>query len=326
MRRRDFITLLGGAIGGWSIRVHAQQSRMPAIGFLNFASPEAYSDRVRAFQRGLAELGYVEGLNLAVEYRWAHDHLELLPVLASDLVHRNVAVIVAGGTQTALAAKQATSIIPIVFQTVSDPVQAGLVESLNRPGGNLTGVATLGQEIGSKQLNLLHELLPQAKTVALLTDPTFPNTKLVSQEVQLSATARRLDLRIVQATTEHDLDVVFDTLHKMNIDALVITTTGLFTSQHVKLAALSLRYHIPAIYQFREFAVAGGLMSYGASFTDSFRLIGGYAGRILKGEKPADLPVQEAVKLDLILNIKTAKELGLIVPERLLALADEVIE
>jgi putative ABC transport system substrate-binding protein len=325
MRRRDFIKGIAGSATVWPFATRAQQPTVPSIGFLNSASPDIYSDRVRAFHRGLNELGYVEGRNVAVEYRWAHNRMDQIPALADDLVLRSVAVIAAGGTPTALAAKRATSTIPIVFQTVTDPVQAGLVESLNRPGGNLTGVTTLGQEVGPKQLELLLELVPNAATVALLCYPNFPNINAVSRELQTFAATRRIDLQIVYASSESDLDRLFDTLLEMKVAALVITSTPLFSSLQAKLAALSLRHHLPAIYQYRDFAVAGGLITYGASFTDAYR-IGSYVGRILKGEGPADLPVQQAVRLELIRNLKSAKALGIEVPARLLATADEVIE
>jgi putative ABC transport system substrate-binding protein len=299
---------------------------MPVIGFFSAASPASFSGRIRAFQQGLSETGYAEGRNVAIEFRWANDRLDRLPDMAADLVRRPVAVIAATGTPTALAAKAATTTIPIVFQTVADPVQIGLVASLNRPGGNLTGLSTLGLEVGPKQLELLHRLIPAVTTMALLVNPTFPDTTSLAQKLQSSARALGLDLYVMHASGEHDFDAVFNTIRELRAGALVITTNPLFTSRRERLATLALRHGIPAIYQYREFAAAGGLMSYGASFTDSLRLVGIYTGRILNGEKPADLPVQQATKLELVLNLNTAKALGLAIPETVLALADEVIE
>jgi putative ABC transport system substrate-binding protein len=326
VKRRKFITLLGGAATVWPLTARAQQPVMPVIGFFSAASPASFSGRIRAFQQGLSETGYAEGRNVAIEFRWANDRLDRLPDMAADLVRRPVAVIAATGTPTALAAKAATTTIPIVFQTVADPVQIGLVASLNRPGGNLTGLSTLGLEVGPKQLELLHRLIPAVTTMALLVNPTFPDTTSLAQKLQSSARALGLDLYVMHASGEHDFDAVFNTIRELRAGALVITTNPLFTSRRERLATLALRHGIPAIYQYREFAAAGGLMSYGASFTDSLRLVGIYTGRILNGEKPADLPVQQATKLELVLNLNTAKALGLAIPETVLALADEVIE
>jgi putative ABC transport system substrate-binding protein len=325
MKRRQFMTLLGGS-AAWPLLARAQQPAMQVIGFFSAASPTSFSGRIRAFQQGLSETGYAEGRNVAIEFRWANDRLDRLPDMAADLVRRPVAVIAATGTPTALAAKAATTTIPIVFQTVADPVQIGLVASLNRPGGNLTGLSTLGLEVGPKQLELLHRLIPAVTTMALLVNPTFPDTTSLAQKLQSSARALGLDLYVMHASGEHDFDAVFNTIRELRAGALVITTNPLFTSRRERLATLALRHGIPAIYQYREFAAAGGLMSYGASFTDSLRLVGIYTGRILNGEKPADLPVQQATKLELVLNLNTAKALGLAIPETVLALADEVIE
>jgi putative ABC transport system substrate-binding protein len=327
MRRREFIGLVSGA-AAWPLTARAQQPAMPLIGFLGSASPTLWADFLRAFHRGLGETGYVEGHNVAIEYRWAQGENDRLPALAAELVRRQVAVIAApASTPAALAAKAATTTIPIVFQVGTDPIAAGLVGSLARPGGNATGVTNLNTELGPKRLELLRQLIPTASTIALLVNPTSPFiTETMSREMQSAAAALGLQLHIVQASTEHDFATVFETLAQLRASALVIAPDALFISKSEQLGALTVRHAMPAITQFREFAAGGGLMSYGGSFTEAARLVGIYTGRILKGEKPADLPVVQTTKVELIINLKTAKALGLTVPTALLTRADEVIE
>jgi putative tryptophan/tyrosine transport system substrate-binding protein len=325
MRRREFIALLGSGVAGWSLAARAQQAAMPVVGFLNGGSPDA--NRVAAFRQGLNETGYIEGRNLAIEYHWAEGQYDRLPALAADLVRRQVNVIAATSTPAVITAKAATTTIPIVFVTSSDPVQLGLAASLSRPGGNLTGTTTLAIEVTPKRLEILHELLPTAKLFALLVNPTNPYADILSRNVQAAARTLGLQLHILHASTEHDFDTVFATLAQLRAGGLVIGGIEIFfESRRGQLAALALRHSIPTIYQSREFAVAGGLMGYGGNTMDSYRVAGLYTGRILKGEKPADLPVQQVTKVDLIINLKTAKVLGLDIPPTLLARADEVIE
>jgi putative ABC transport system substrate-binding protein len=328
VRRREFISLLGSTAVACPIAAWAQQ--LPMIGFLSSASPDLYSDRLRTFREGLKEIGYVEGQNVAIEYRWAEGQNDRLPTLAADLVRLQVAVIVAaGGTPSALAAKTATATIPIVFAVGTDPIEAGLVASLNRPGGNLTGVTNLNAEIGPKRLELLHELLPTAVNIAVLVDPTTP---ILNEEflrgVQTAASKMGLQLHVLNARTEQDfdLDTVFATLDQLRAAGLVIAPSTFFNGLSARFAALALRHGIPTIFQFRPFAAAGGLVSYGSEETDYYRLVGAYAGKILKGEKPSELPVQQSTKIELIINLKTAKTLGITVPVSLLGRADEVIE
>ena len=328
IKRRDFITLLGGAAAAWPLAARAQQAAMPAIGFLGVESPDLWANYVRAFQQGLHETGYVEGHNVAIEYRWAEGRNDRLPALAAELVHRQVSVIVtAGSTPATLAAREATTIIPILFYIGANPVEVGLVTSLSRPGGNLTGVVTLNVEGVAKRLELLHELVPTATIIAALVNPTAPVlAETMTRDLQAAARTLALELHVLHASSEREIDTAFTTLVQLRAGALVIGTDALFNSRSEQLAGLALRHAVPAIYQFREFVSAGGLMSYSTTVVDTYRLLGVYTGRILKGEKPADLPVQAPVKYELVINMKTAKALVLEVPPMLLARADEVIE
>ena len=328
IRRREFITLLGGTAAAWPLAARAQQPTMPVIGFLSSASPNLYSDRLRTFREGVKEAGYVEGRNVEIDYRWAEGHNDRLPALAAELVHREVTVIAAaGGTPSALAAKAATATIPIVFGVAVDPVEVGLVASLNRPGGNLTGVTNLNAEVGPKRLELLHELLPAATIIAVLVDPTNPTlAEAFLPDLQAAARALGVRLHVLQASKEGDFDTVFATLIQLRASALIIGPSTYFVARSEQLAALAVRHAVPTIFHYRPFAAAGGLMSYGSSETNYYRLVGIYAGRILKGEKLADLPVQQATKVELIINLKTARALGLTIPLPLIGRADEVIE
>ena len=328
MRRRDFVTLIGGAAVIWPFAARAQQPAIPVIGFLNSASPDVQPDRLRAFRQGLSESGYEEGRNVAIEYRWAENQFDRLPGLADDLVRRHVAVIVTGyNLAAAEAAKAATATIPIVFASGVDPVKAGLVASLSRPGGNITGVNILTNELVPKHLEVLHELVPSAKVVAALVNPTNrQSAEAMAKDAQAAADRIGLKLLIVNATSEADLENTFTTLRQNSVEALTITPDSFFGSQNKQLAALALRYSVPTISPFRAYALAGGLMSYGGSTTDQGRQVGAYTGRILKGDKPIDLPVMQTTKVELTINLKTAKTLGISVPLPLSGRADEVIE
>jgi ABC-type uncharacterized transport system substrate-binding protein len=326
IERRKFLATLGGAAAAWPLAARAQQPTMPVAGFLSSGSADLLADRVRAFRLGLSEIGHVEGRNIAIEYRWAEGENDRLSGLAADLVRRQVTVIAAAGGLSARAAKAATTTVPIVFWIEGDPVEVRLVASLNRPGGNLTGVTTLGAELGAKRLELLHEVIPTAIVIAVLVDPSTLTAATLSKDLQAAARSLGLQLLVLHANSERDFATSFATLIQQRAGGLVIGPGPLFFSRSEELAALALRHGVPSIFQSREFAAAGGLMSYGGSATDSYRQVGAYTGRILKGEKPADLPVQQATKVDLLINLKTAKALGLEVPPTLLARADEVIE
>jgi putative ABC transport system substrate-binding protein len=325
MRRRDFITLLGSA-AAWPLAARAQQSRMSLIGFLHFGSPALFAYQAAAFDQGLKETGYVERQNVAIEYRWAEGSYDRLPALATDLVSRNVDVITAIGPPCASAAKHATSTIPIVFTTGSDPVGDGLVASLARPGGNLTGVSILAVELVPKRLELLSELVPQARTFALLVNPNNGYTEPMIRDVQRAAGAKGVQLKILNASTESEIDAAFADLANLQVDALVIGDDPFFVARQNQLVALASRCAVPTAYQFREIVAAGGLVSYGPSLAAAIRQAGIYAGKIVKGAKPAELPVVQPTKFELVINLKTAKALGLDVPPTLLARADEVIE
>jgi putative ABC transport system substrate-binding protein len=325
MKRREFITLLSGA-AAWPLAARAQQPAMPIVGFVNPSPADRSVELVRAFRQGLGQTGYIEGRNVAVEYRYADSELDRLPGLAADLVRLGVNVIAAPGDAAGQAAKAATPTIPVIFVAGVDPIEVGLVASLNRPGGNATGVSMLNAELAPKRLELLHELVPGAAVVALLVNPTSPNTEIVSRLVQAAARTLGLQLYILQASRERDFDAVFADLVRLRAGGLLMATDGLFNSRSDRLAALTVRHAIPAIYQYRAFAAAGGLMSYGGSLIEAVRQVGVYTGRVLRGEKPADLPVQQITKVELTINLKTAKALGFTVPITLLGRADEVIE
>ena len=325
MKRRELITLLGGA-AAWPLAARAQQPALQVIGFLGTGSPDVFAYIVRAFRQGLSETGFVEGRNVAIEYSWADDQLDRLPALAANLVRRQVSLIVANSTRAALVVKAATTTIPVVFQIGGDAVQTGLVASLNRPGGNLTGVTTLAGGLGPKRLELLHELVPAATSIGVLFNPTDQNAGILSSSLQAAARTLGIELHVLHASTERDFDTVFATFARLQVGALLINPSLLFNTLGAQLATLTVRHALPAIFQFREFAAAGGLMSYGGSITENYGLLGVYAGRILKGEKPADLPVQQSAKIELVINLKTAKALGLTVPPTLFGRADEVIE
>jgi len=327
LRRREFITLLGGAAAAWPRAARAQQRAMPVVGFLHAESPDGSADMLAAFHEGLKQLGFVEGQNVAIEYRWANDQYDQLPALAADLVRRRVAVIAASGTPAPLAAKAATTTIPIVFlSTAFDPVQIGLVASFNRPGGNVTGISSMSVELSGKLLQWLHELVPGATRFAMLHNPTGAGSQSIIAEAQAAARTLGLQLLVLNASTESDFEPAFATLVQQQAAALYVTANLLFLNRHQQIVALAARHRMPTIYANHEAVAAGGLMSYGSPRADNYRLIGTYTGRILKGEKPADLPVQQATKVELHINMKTAKTLGITFPITLLGRADEVIE
>ena len=328
MKRREFITLLGSAAAAWPPAARAQQSALPVIGFLNLESPDVYVERLRAFRQGLKEAGFVEGQNVAIEYRWAEGRNDNLPVLAAELVRRRVAVIAAaGGPAVAFAAKAATTTIPIVFSIAEDPVRLGLVTSIARPGGNLTGFNILTSELAAKRMELLRELVPATSRVAVLVNPVDA-VSAGSQLRDIEATARAMGLQIqvLNAGTSSEINAAFASFVRERPDALFVANQSFFTSRRVQLALLTAHHSIPAIYGVREIVEVGGLMSYGSSLTDAFRQVGVYTGRILKGTKPADLPVVQASRFELVINHETARLLGLTVPDKLLVAADEVIE
>jgi putative ABC transport system substrate-binding protein len=326
MRRRDFIKIIAGSAIAWPLAARAQQPAMPVVGFLGGESPDLFAGRLRAFRQGLDEAGFAESRNVAIEYRWARGEYDRLPVLAADLVRQSVTVMVATTTPALLAAKAATMTIPIVFLTGSDPVEAGLVASLNRPGGNMTGVSNLTVETGAKQMELLHELVPAATLIALLVNPANPVlADTLSRDLQTAARAMRQQILVVSASTESDIDAAFATLVEQKVGALVVGNDPFFNARPNQLVALAARHAVPAIYPYREFAAAGGLMSYGSNLANTYRLVGVYTGRILNGEKPANLPIQQT-QVEFVINLRTAKALGLTFPITLLGRADEVIE
>jgi putative tryptophan/tyrosine transport system substrate-binding protein len=325
LHRRELITLIGGAAVAWPLAAQAQQPAVPVVGFLNSASPGPYPP-LSAFLKGLNERGFVEGRDVVIEYRWAEGHYERLPALIGDLVQRKVSVIAATSTPAAVAAKAANITIPIVFTTSGDPVRLGLVSSLSKPNGNLTGATQLNVEVSAKRLELMHEALPTATNFALLVNPTGPNTKPESRDDSAAAAALGLTLHVLRASSEQDLATVFESLTQLQIEALVIGSDPLFSRYMEEIAGLALRYRVPAIYQYAEFTAAGGLMSFGGDAAESYHVAGVYVGRILNGEKPADLPVQQVTKVEWIINLKAAKALGITVPPQIVARADVVIE
>jgi putative ABC transport system substrate-binding protein len=325
VKRREFITLMGGVAAAWPLVARAQQA-MPVVGFLNSASPEGYAPYVAAFRQGLKETGYVEGQNITIEYRWAEGQYDRLPALLADLLRRNVAVLAATTTPAARAAKAVTSTVPIVFTTGGDPVELGLVASLNRPGGNVTGVTNLIVELGSKQLGLLRELVSGSIAIAVLVNPNFPGTEKQSRDVEAAARVLGLQLILLRARSEQEIEIAFATMAQQRSGGLLVAVDPFLITRRDQIIALAVRHAIPAVYPVRDFAVAGGLMSYGTDFADSYRQAGIYTGRIVGGEKAADLPVQRSTKFELVVNVKAAKAIGLPIPEAFLARADEVIE
>lgn len=326
MRRRDFIKALGGGVAAWPLSALAQRTAMPVIGYLAAGSPNSEARLQEAFLKGLGEAGYTDGKNVRIEYRWAENHYDRLPSMATDLVRQDVAVLAATTTPAARAAKAATGTIPIVFTMIADPVQIGLVASLNRPGGNVTGATMLGVEVGPKLLELLHGAVPSASTIVLLVNPANPNAETQSKTIQQAAVKLGVKLHVLNASTERDLDTIFAKLNELKAGALIIGHDVFFNAQAKQLGALTLRNKIPAIYTLSEFAASGGLISYGASRADAWHQAGVYVGRILKGEKPSELPVIQPTTFEFAINLKTAKALGVSVPLPLIASADEIIE
>ena len=326
MRRREFITLVSGAAAAWSLAAHAQQAKLPVIGVLSGSSPTGRAHLVTAFRQGVRESGYAEGQSVAIEYRWAQDQYDRLPDLAADLVRSQVTVIAAHDLSSAIVAKAATTTIPIVFVSGGDPVKLGLVASLNRPGGNVTGVTFVIAELGAKKLGLLHELQPGAVRVGVLVDPNYALTQSFVSDVQAAALSIGKQIEVLEAPTGRDIDTAFARLAQKPIDALLVGPGPLLDNSRVQLATLAAYHRVPAIYPLRAFAEAGGLMSYGTSITDAYRQAGVYTGRILKGEKPGDLPVMQSTKFEFVINLNTARAFGLSFPPGLLAIADEVIE
>ena len=327
MNRRELIALLGSAAAVWPLAARAQQSAMPVIGFLSGGTPAGYAPYAAAVRQGLKEAGYVEGQNVAIEYRWAEGQNDRLPALAADLVGRPVAVIAAGGVQAALAAKAATTTIPIVFEGGPDPVEVGLVTSLNRPGGNITGVSNFSAVLVAKQFELLHETVPNSAVIGVLVNPTSPSlAEFTARDAQAAGRSLGMQIHILNASTKDQIDAAFASFARVRPDALLIGGDAFFLSRRVQLVTLATRHGLPTISNAREFPAAGGLMSYGASLVDTYRLTGVYTGKILKGAKPAELPVMQPAKFELVINLTTAKALGLTVPDKLLALADEVVE
>jgi ABC-type uncharacterized transport system substrate-binding protein len=327
MQRRKFIRILGGAAAAWPLVATAQQPAMPVIGFLGSDSPDRYQGRLQAFRQGLKEFGYIERENVAIEYRWAEGRNDDLPALAADLVRLRVAVLVASTTPSVLALKAATTTIPIVFFIAGDPIALGLITSLNRPGGNLTGTTALTLEVGTKWLQLLHETVPGATSFAVLINPTSPNlAKSQTEDLQGAARTLGLEIHVLYASTDREFEAAFATIADLHAGGLVVSSDSFFFAHIERLAAFATRYKVPAIFGFGEFPAAGGLMSYGADLNDQHRIVGTYTGRILKGEKPTDLPVQQSTKVQLIVNLKAAKALGLNMPPTLLVRAEQVIE
>src|SRR6516165_304567 len=328
MRRREFIRLFSSTVVAWPLTARAQQAAMPVIGFLNSGSPEGFTPQLAGFRQGLNEVGYTEGQNVAIEFRWAKSQYDRLPGLAADLVRRQVAIIVAtGGSVSAIAAKSVTTTIPIVFTSGGDPVQLGLVASLNRPGGNVTGVNLFTSTLAAKRLELLHELVPAARVVAMLVNPTNPNWEADTKAVQTAAPAIGVQIVVLKASNGTEIGKAFDALSEYKVDAILVGADPLFNnSGRDQLIVVTARHAVPAIYDFRDVTVAGGLVSYGSNLAEGYRLAGIYAGRILKGMKPADLPVQQPSKFEFVINLKTAKALGLTIPNQMQLLADEVIE